>query len=112
MAILDKKKVVKKSDAVQVSAPAVFKNVVVSARVTEKASIMTDSHTYVFNVDVDATKKSIESSIVSAFKVSPVAVRLVAVPSKRKHSQGKIGKTNKGKKAYVTLKKGDTINFA
>lgn len=88
------------------------KHVVLSPRVTEKSAIGSEKGTYVFNVSRNAHKKSIIAAIKELYKVTPQDVRLVNYPGKKVISKGKIGYTSEGKKAYVSLKKGDKIEFA
>lgn len=88
------------------------KSVVVSPRITEKSALSADARgVYTFNVTHDATKKGVMNSVKAAYKVTPVKVRLLAVPEK-KVFRGKWGVKRGGKKAYVYLKKGDKIEFA
>lgn len=84
---------------------------VVAPRVTEKAGILSQNGTYTFDVRVDASAHSIASAIESAYKVTVTAVRTAPVKSKAMFTRGKTGRTAAGKKAYVTLKKGDVIEF-
>ncbi|MEK7194299.1 MAG: 50S ribosomal protein L23 [Patescibacteria group bacterium] len=89
------------------------KSVLVSPRMTEKSVLQQESKgIYTFNVERDATKKSIMACVKLEYKVTPVMIRMVTVPSKQKFSRGKWGVKGGGKKAYVYLKKGDKINVA
>ena len=86
------------------------KSVILKPRITEKAAIGADkSNVYVFNVTKDSTKKSISRAINEAYKVTPVKVRVAAIPSKKVFVRGKWGVKSGGKKAYVYLKKGEKI---
>lgn len=81
-------------------------------RMTEKAALGADkSGVYVFNVAKDATKKSIVGEVKKLYKVTPVRVRLLAVPTKTRYIRGAWGNKGGGKKAYVYLKKGDKIEM-
>lgn len=89
------------------------KSVLIKPRITEKSALQQDKRgVYAFNVERDATKKSIIASIKAEYKVTPVRVHMVTVPSKRKVVRGKWGIKGGGKKAYIKLKKGDKINIA
>ncbi len=68
---------------------------------------------YVFDVAMDANKKEIASAIKDIYKVTPRLVRVAAVPRKAVQTRGtnRWGKTSAGKKAYVYLKKGETIEL-
>jgi large subunit ribosomal protein L23 len=87
-------------------------NVLLAPRITEKAAIGADrNNVYVFHVSKDATKKSISDSVAESYKVTPVKVRVTAIPAKRVFVRGKKGVKSGGKKAYVYLKKGDKIEL-
>ncbi len=87
--------------------------ILLSPRITEKGAYLAEDGVYVFNVGIDANKKEIMRAIESTFKVTPRSVRIVAVPRKQVMTRGtnRKGKTVGGKKAYVYLKKGDTIEL-
>ncbi len=81
-------------------------------RITEKAATLAAANCYTFDVPKSATKQEIKKAIKAQYKVTPVSVRTVTIPTKRvmpRTRKGKIGTTGGGKKAYVYLKKGDTI---
>lgn len=81
-----------------------------SPRITEKATItMGAANSYVFNVSADATKTSVARDIKAAYNVTPVKINIVNLPAKTTFRRGKKGKTAAVKKAYVFLKKGDSI---
>ena len=89
-------------------------SILISPRITEKAAYLGEKGAYVFNVSKDASKKSIAAAVREIYKVSPRKVTLVAVPRKRVMTRGtnQMGQTRGGKKAYVFLKKGETIDLA
>lgn len=80
-------------------------------RVTEKGTIHAERSAYLFDVAPNATKHQISQAVFSLYKVKPRMVRVVTVPSKRKKNSrtGRSGVKSGGKKAYVYLKKGETI---
>jgi len=85
-------------------------NVLLRPRVTEKAAIKANQlNVYVFEVTKGATKASVTASVRDVYKVTPVGVRLLAIPKKNVFVRGKKGVKAGGKKAYVYLKKGDKI---
>jgi large subunit ribosomal protein L23 len=85
-------------------------NVLIRPRVTEKAAIAAERrNVYSFEVAKDATHSSVIASIRDAYKVTPIKVRLLAIPKKRVFVRGNWGTKGGGKKAYVYLKKGDKI---
>ena len=84
------------------------------ARVTEKATMHSADGVYTFDVAVDATKRDIMQAVRLLYKVTPRKVRVVTVRAKtvRSRRTGQMGVKGGGKKAYVYLKKGETITIA
>lgn len=84
------------------------------ARITEKATVNQMSGVYVFNVDTSVSKRDIIQAIKSLYSVTPRKVAVVTVPKKNIRSMrtGRTGVRGGGKKAYVYLKKGETITIA
>ncbi len=81
-------------------------------RITEKAGIKADSQgVYTFEVMKSATKKDVALAVKELYKVTPIKVNMINLPSKRILSRGKKGQSGSIKKALVFLKKGDKIAF-
>ena len=82
-------------------------------RVTEKATIASEHGVYVFDVAPDATKSCIAHAVKTYYKVVPRKVHIVTIPAKRVRSRlrGRFGVVSGGKKAYVYLKKGDSMEL-
>lgn len=78
-------------------------------RITEKASILSEGSVYVFDVDTRANKRDVMDAVRFYYKAEPVRIHMVKVPSKNVFIRGKRGVKSGGKKAYVYLKKGETI---
>jgi large subunit ribosomal protein L23 len=128
MALFGSKKDTKdKKDKENVEAPAAAKNVgskplvtdrnlsavIVAPRITEKAVGMSEQNVYTFVVRPNATKLAVRDAIKSLYNVTPVKVNIVNKKA-AKRVKGFSGRTvhDKGiKKAYVYLRKGDTINL-
>lgn len=108
-----KKKTVKETVAPVASVPTSrsYAHVLLSPRITEKATDLSAHDAYVFNVDPRAGKKEIAAAVEEAYTVTPVAVRTMRTPGKATFVRGRRGKTISGKKAIVFLKKGDKIEF-
>ena len=89
-------------------------DVLKNPRITEKATMHSEGGVYTFDVAQNATKRSIAQAVRVAYKVTPRKVTIVQIPSKVKRSMrtGKTGVASGGKKAYVYLKKGETITIA
>ncbi len=87
--------------------------VIVGPRITEKAIGMNDNSVYTFEVRRDATKYQVRDAVKALYNVTPVKVNIVnKKPAKRfVGSRGKAKHVKGMKKAYVYLKKGETINL-
>jgi len=80
--------------------------------VTEKSTDQKDSsNQYAFEVDRKANKVEIQSAVELLFKVRVVRVRTSNIPGKVKRLGRKYGKRPDWKKAIVTLREGDRIDF-
>jgi len=79
--------------------------------VTEKAVRMNAQNKYVFVVKPTATKNEVKKVVNAIYKVDAVSVTIVNRPAKRK-GFGKVRGSRPGqKKAYVTLKPGQSITI-
>lgn len=115
----DKKKVTKKTKKA-VTASSVKKvtkdldGVLKHPWMSEKALIGTDKGVYVFAVSPRATKTDVAAAIEAQFKVTPRQIRMVNLPGKRKNLRNKrgLGQRARRHKAYVYLKKGETLALA
>ena len=83
-----------------------------SPRITEKATDASGKGTYVFDVATKANKSQIAQAVAKTYGVTPVKVNVARTPSKtvRNMRTGVYGATSETKKAYVSLKKGETIS--
>jgi large subunit ribosomal protein L23 len=80
--------------------------------VTEKSTRQKEeSRQYVFKVHRDANKIEIQSAVERLFKVKVLQVRTSNVLGKVKRLGKRYGKRPDWKKAIVTLKEGDRIDF-
>lgn len=86
-------------------------SVIRNPRITEKAAYASDKNVYTFDVTPRASKIEIVKAIKSIYKVTPIKVNVVAIPTKRVVRKNSLGVKGGGKKAYVFLKKGDKIEF-
>ena len=81
--------------------------------VSEKATQIADRHSQVvFRVVQDATKPEVKAAVELLFKVDVEAVRIANVKGKAKRFGAYSGRRRHWKKAYVSLKPGQEINFA
>jgi large subunit ribosomal protein L23 len=80
--------------------------------VTEKSTQQKEtSRQYAFEVNPKANKNEIQSAVERLFKVKVLEVRTCNVLGKVKRLGRKYGKRPDWKKAIVTLKEGDRIEF-
>ena len=88
-------------------------HVLVGARITEKATLLNRQNTYTFDVATSATKRDVIMAVRDVYKVVPTQVHMVKVVDKtvRSRRSGTLGVKRGGKKAYVTLKKDETITI-
>ena len=87
-------------------------HIIKSPRITEKASMKAEGNVYAFEVAKTATKSTITAAVRELYNVNPIKVAVVPIPTKKVFIRGKFGTKGGGKKAYVFLKKGETIEFA
>ncbi len=93
-----------------------MKEILVRPLVTEKMTALQDAHNqYAFEVVPGANKIEITRAIEKQFKVKVVSVRTISLRGKMKSQLTKRGrfegKTSAWKKAIVTLKEGEKIDF-
>jgi large subunit ribosomal protein L23 len=87
--------------------------VILAPVISEKSTFIADKHGQVaFRVARDATKPEIKAAVEFMFKVQVEAVTVSNVHGKRKNFGRLPGRRNHWKKAYVSLKAGQEINFA
>jgi large subunit ribosomal protein L23 len=87
--------------------------VILAPQITEKATYIADKYQQIaFKVRTDATKPEIKAAVELVFKVEVSSVSVINVGGKTKRAGKHMGKRNDWKKAYVSLKPGQEINFA
>jgi large subunit ribosomal protein L23 len=77
---------------------------------TEKSINLYKSRQYTFIVSKELTKDQIKFVIEKIFNVKIQAVNTCILPTKKKRVGQFIGKKTNYKKAYITLKEGNTIS--
>ena len=81
--------------------------------ISEKATYIADKHAQVvFRVAPDATKPEVKAAVELLFKVEVENVQIANVKGKVKRFGAYSGRRRNWKKAYVSLKPGQEINFA
>jgi len=79
---------------------------------TEKSNKqLADGNKYSFEVDSSCNKKEVASLIKKFFNVEVVKVNMANLRSETTKFKGVTGQTKSRKKAIITLKEGQTINF-
>lgn len=89
---------------------------IVKPLVTEKVTDLTEKHNvFCFVVRPEANKLQIQNEVEALYNVKVVSVNTVNYAGKNKSRYTKAGllrgKTNAFKKAYVTFKEGESIDF-
>ena len=80
--------------------------------VTEKSTFASEQGKVIFRVKPEATKPEIKAAIEALFKVDVVKVNTNLVKGKKKMFRGRPGQRSDFKKAVVTLKDGQSIDYA
>jgi len=87
--------------------------VLVEPIVSEKATAVAEKHNQVlFKVLRNATKPEIKAAVELMFKVEVESVQTINQRGKEKRFGKSIGRRDHIKKAYVSLKKGQELNFS
>ena len=87
-------------------------DVVLAPHITEKATLVSEHNAVVFKVANDATKPEIKAAVELLFKVEVLDVNVANQKGKVKRFGGRIGRRDHAKKAYVSLKPGQELNFS
>ncbi len=101
----------KKKTVAAALTPAQY-DVILAPHVTEKATNGSTHNQVTFKVALAATKPQIKAAIEGLFKVEVKGVNTIRVKGKAKRFKGRPGQRSDFKKAIVTLKDGQTIDFA
>jgi large subunit ribosomal protein L23 len=101
------------SAAPSIQQQARLMQVVLAPVISEKSTFVADKmNQVIFRVAPDATKPEIKAAVEFMFKVQVSSVTVVNVRGKEKRFGQHLGRRNHWKKAYVSLKPGQEINFA
>ena len=112
-------KVVEKAARVAVTAPVLVPNVantsaasvVIRPHITEKSGLLSQNGVYTFQITTRANKAAVAKAMKALYKVIPVKIAITNNPAKNVFIRGKKGTVPGVRKAVVTLKKGDKIDF-
>ena len=79
--------------------------------ITEKTTSLQSQNKYAFEIADDANKPLVKQAVEKAFKVTVTGVNVIRVPSKTRRVGRRQVETRSWKKAIVTLKPGEKIEF-
>lgn len=87
-------------------------DVIKAPLISEKGTLLTETANQVlFKVRPDANKIEVKHAVETIFKVKVVQVRMARYLGKMRRIGRSMGRRSDWKKAYVTLKEGDKIDF-
>lgn len=86
-------------------------DIIVRPIITEKTNKLMSMNKYTFEVLPDANKIDIRHAIEEVFKVKVADVHTINIHSKPKRLGRYLGRTRSWKKAIVTLRQGERIEF-
>ena len=93
--------------------PERLMTVLLAPVVSEKGTFIADKYEQVvFRVMQNATKPEVKAAVEMMFKVEVESVQIANVKGKQKRFGTHMGRRRNWKKAYVSLKPGQEINFA
>jgi large subunit ribosomal protein L23 len=93
--------------------PERLMTVLLAPVVSEKGTFIADKYEQVvFRVMQNATKPEVKAAVELMFKVEVESVQIANVKGKKKRFGTHMGRRRSWKKAYVSLKPGQEINFA
>ena len=84
---------------------------IISPRITEKATALSEFNKIVFRVRKHAKKQIIKKSVEKIFKVNVTKINTINIKGKFKLIRGRRSYKSGYKKAIVTLKKGQSIDL-
>lgn len=87
-----------------------YYDIIKSPAITEKATLVSESNTVVFNVARDATKPAIKKAVEGLFGVKVKAVNTLVRKGKKRRFKGQVAMLSDVKKAYVTLEEGQRLD--
>lgn len=79
--------------------------------ITEKSTYLQVENKYAFEVAKEATKPQIKQAVEKAFNVEVIGVNVVTIPGKSRQLGRRVLPARPWKKAIVTLKPGERIEF-
>jgi large subunit ribosomal protein L23 len=86
-------------------------SVIIRPHITEKSGLLSQSGVYTFQISENATKSSVAKAMAALYKVTPIRVAMINLPDKKVFVRGKRGVVSGIRKAMVTVKEGEKIDF-
>lgn len=86
-----------------------MKGLILKPVISEKSMNLAARNTYMFEVPLTTNKIEVARAVKETFKVDPVTVRTAVTKGKVKQLRGIKGQRSSIKKAFVTIKKGQSI---
>lgn len=86
-------------------------DILIKPIITEKTTMLMGEGKYTFQVPLNVNKIQIRQAVETIFKVKVAKVATMRVQGKVKRMGKYVGKRSDYKKAIVTLKEGETIEF-
>ncbi len=80
--------------------------------VTEKTTKISENNQFVFKVQNTSSKLDIKKAVEKIFKVKVKSINTIKIKGKTKVFKGTKGKRNDYKKAIITLKSGETLDYS
>jgi len=85
-------------------------DIIKSPAITEKATLVSENNTVVFNVAKTATKPDIKKAVEGLFGVKVKSVNTLVRKGKLRRFKGQVALLSDVKKAYVTLEEGQRLD--
>ena len=79
--------------------------------ITEKATDLMKNNQYIFKVYENTNKQEVKKAVESVYGVDVISVQIINIPRKRKRLGKNSGWKKGGKKAIVSIKKGQEIEI-
>jgi large subunit ribosomal protein L23 len=87
-------------------------DIILAPLISEKGTALAESaNQFLFKVRPDANKIEVRHAVETLFKVKVIEVRMARYLGKMRRVGRSMGRRSDWKKAYVTLKEGDKIDF-
>ena len=80
--------------------------------VTEKTTKISENNQFVFKVQNSSSKLDIKKAVEKIFKVKVKSVNTIKIKGKTKIFKGTKGRRSDYKKAIITLKSGETLDYS